>query len=182
MASIGFRLRFVFRMELSSFGFAEAFGESEKDASDEAANVSPESSPAVLMSAGAVGIQGIESAGELDNEPPNEQDEGGNAYAKPPPDQAGEDAAMRKEQAKRGHDSGNRSAGANAGKVGVQGKQGLGQGSSEAASEVKAGVGKMAEVVFHVAPEDPEKPHIADDVKKTGVKEHGSENGEEWAE
>src|SRR5579864_5007356 len=35
----------------------------------------------------------------------------------------------------------------------------------------------MSEMVFHLVAEDPEKPHVADQVQRAAVHKHGCENG-----
>src|ERR1700683_281892 len=163
-------------MEIGRIGVAKAFGESAEKAYDEAAHVSP---PGGAAAFGAVSIERAHSAGELDQKPPADQDERGNADARPEQENSGEDAAVREEEEESGHDAGNGSAGADAGKMRGAGKGCLGDGGSQPGGKIKASVGKMSEMVFDIAAENPQEPHIADDVEPSSVKKYGSEDRNE---
>lgn len=50
-------------------------------------------------------------------------------------------------------------------------------GGDETGSKIKDQKPEMSESVFYVVAEDPEIEHIAPEMKKTAVKEHGGEDG-----
>lgn len=54
----------------------------------------------------------------------------------------------------------------------------IGQCGRYSADEIEDQIRKMAKIVFDVVTKDPENPHIAENVKKTPVHEHGSQDGE----
>src|SRR5580704_107499 len=59
------------------------------------------------------------------------------------------------------------------------GEDDLHQAGSDAANEIEKKVADGAQPVLHVCAENPQEPHVADDVKPTSVKKHAGEHGDE---
>ncbi len=55
---------------------------------------------------------------------------------------------------------------------GLRGRRG------QPAEDIEEEVADAAHRIFHVVPEDPEEPHVADEVKPAAVEKHGGERGD----
>src|SRR5262249_17798352 len=75
-------------------------------------------------------------------------------------------------------DAGDGSGRADRGHLGARSKRDLRAGRDKAAEKVKAEITAAAHAVFDVVAEDPEEPHVADDVRPARVHEHRAEDAE----
>ena len=75
------------------------------------------------------------------------------------------------------HDGGDCAAGSEGRQIRMKVKDNVGDPGTDAANQVKQKIWEVAEVVFHVIPEDPEEKHVSADVKPVIVQEHAGENG-----
>lgn len=132
----------------------------------------PKGDAALLRS---FGDDGDGSAEELVEEPVAEHEPGGHVKKEDgrEPDQhasAGIENEISSENA------GDGSAGSNSGKARAGVDENLGEGGGDATGEIKDQIFEVAEEVFNVVAEDPEKKHVAGDVHERCVQEHRGED------
>ncbi len=88
------------------------------------------------------------------------------------------DDARAGEQEKAGaHDAGNGAAGTDGGKGGHGVELQVNHAGGDAARQIENREAQRAHAVFDVVPEDPQRPHIADDVRPSAVQKHAGEEG-----
>ena len=81
------------------------------------------------------------------------------------------------EQEVRAHYAGDGAAGSDCGDGRVEIEDCVHSHSGNSADEVENDVAEVAEVVFDVVAEDPEREHVEDEVHPGAVQEHGREDG-----
>lgn len=122
-----------------------------------------------------------DAAQELHREPQSNKKHRGQAREKPPEEKRdqSENARRREEHHVCAEHARNGAARAESGDRGTQAEKHLGDTRAQSAYEIEAEVGKMAEAVFHIGPEEPQEPHIADDVQPAPMQEHRRKQGKE---
>src|ERR1051326_4955717 len=142
------------------------------DAGDEASDVRPECYAAGVLAGGGDGHR--RSAQELQHEP-----ETGKDPRRQPPEGKENDQGHEPQDAGFGiqnevgaHHAGDGAARADAGNVRAQVQGDVRDRSREAADEVKDQVREAADVVFNVVAENPQEPHVADDVQPSAMQKH----------
>ncbi len=114
---------------------------------------------------------------ELDDEPKSEDDEGGD-LDKLDEDENGNErqhARSRIRHQIRAEHAGNGSAGADAWNCRVVVQHGVEDSGSNAAQQIEYEVREVAEAVFDVVSENPQVPHVSDQMKPPAVQKHGRE-------
>jgi len=100
---------------------------------------------------------------ELKQEPVTQNDEGRNRDEEDKDKR--EDLSSRVKNDVSTHDAGDGAAGSEGGQGRMVVEDDMRKAGTDAANKIEEKVGKMAEVVFHVIAEDPEKEHISGDVQ-----------------
>lgn len=115
-----------------------------------------------------------ESADQLDGEPVKQHKCRRNLDGRDEDDDEdqGDDSDARIDDEESAHHACYGSAGADGGYGAAEVQQRLQRACGHSASEVKKEKARGAERVFQVRAEDPEEPHVADDVHPAGVEEH----------
>ncbi len=140
---------------------------------DKPADVGPEGN--------ASDVPGRESCREqLHEEPKPEEDESRDLYKleKEKDRYQSQDSGTGIEKEISPHDSGNGPARSDGGDVRIPIGEEMDQTSRHAAEEIKGDISDVAEPVFNIVPEDIEKPHVHNNVKKPPVKKHGGQERE----
>ena len=128
----------------------------------------------------AAGLHVCDSAGveELSEKPKADQESRGDEADSPEHEDKQKRANLipRIGDDERAHHRGDGSAGAEVGHGGVRVGQNLGECGHEPAKQVEDKIAAPAHRIFDFGGKGPEENHVADDVRPTGMHEHGGQN------
>ena len=130
---------------------------------------------------GDVGIaDGAHAVEELDEEPEDQPEPGGNVDRGDEKEDEPErmDARVGELDQVGAHHAGDGAAGADHGDAGIRIGQELGHGGGGPAQQVKQQELGGAQNILDIVAEDPQEPHVAEHVHPTAVEEHGSEHAQ----
>lgn len=88
-----------------------------------------------------------------------------------------DDARAGEQEEAGAHDAGNGAAGADGGKGGHGVELQVRDAGGDAARQIENREAQRAHAVFDVVPEDPDRPHVADNVPPSAVQKHAGEEG-----
>jgi len=80
------------------------------------------------------------------------------------------DFSVREENEIGSEHTGDRSAGSDGRKRGMQIKSGVGDAGQKSASQVKEKIAEASQTIFDIVSKDPKPPHVTDQMKPTAVK------------
>jgi len=118
------------------------------------------------------------AAEELRDEPEEEDDAGWKGRARPETDEGGDeriDAVAREESEVRAEHAGDRAGCPEHGDIAPEKERKLRERSDDAGREVEGKEAEMAEAPFDIVAEDPQVPHVEEDVGETSMEELGGD-------
>ena len=116
---------------------------------------------------------------QLDDKPVDQDEDGGDLHGRQKEEDRdqSDDARVRELHQVGAHHAGDGAAGADGGQPRVCIEGHVDQSRGHAAQQVEQQVFRMAQDVLDVVAEDPQEPHVADQVQPAAVQEHGGHEG-----